>query len=148
MAHPDGGMFSIKLVSPQHLTYPFFTPDGDQRRWMNFSTHARGNAEGIQPGHRAIVYVTGHQKFIWAIEYTGPVEDGQRIAEGSGMDAEWSQVFLPIRFLATVADLNTAPIAADVLAKAGVDFRPNSFPMKYISAEDYQKLYDAVEWQK
>jgi hypothetical protein len=143
-------MFSIKLVHPQHLTYPFFTPDGERRRWMNFGSqpHVRAIAEGIPVGHRAIVYVTGRQQFIWAIEYTGPVQDGRLIAEGSDLPDEWSQVFLPIRFLATVANVYTAPSAEGALAAAGVSFTPNAFPMKYISAEDYRKLFDAIAWQR
>lgn len=147
---PDGGMYSIKLVHPKHLTYWFFTPaprGDDRQRWMNFSAqpHARSVADGIPAGHRALVYVTGVQRFIWAIEYTGPVCDGEHVAAGSGLSGEWSKVFLPIRFLATV-DAESAPDAQDVLRSAGVDFTPNAYPMKYISAEEYHGIVDAIEW--
>ena len=150
--HPDDGMFSIKLIHPNHLNYRFFTPDvqGDGRpRWMNFSNQPRTRSivDGIPVGHRALVYAIGMQKFVWAIEYTGPVQDGEPIAAGSNLPPEWSKVFLPIRFLATVGNDNQQT-AEEVIAAAGVSFTPNSFPMKYISVEEYQKLFDAITWAK
>jgi hypothetical protein len=145
-------MYSIKLIHPNHLTYWFFTPDvqGDGRqRWMNFSNQPRTRsiADRIPVGHRALVYVIGTQSFVWAIEYTGPVQDGEPIAAGSDLPTEWAKVFLPIRFLTTVGEDNLQT-AEEVLAAAKVNFTPNTFPMKYISAEDYQKLFDAIEWAK
>jgi hypothetical protein len=150
--HPDNGMYSIKLVHPKHLDWWFTTPDvrdDGRQRYMNFSDDDRTRtiASSIRVGHRAIVYVTIWQKFIWAIEYTGGVEDGEPIAARSGLSAKWSKVFLPIRFLSMVS-VETAPSAASVLAKAGVSFTPNAFPMKHISAKEYQKLFDAIEWVK
>jgi hypothetical protein len=155
--HPDGGMFSIKLVHPPHLKYSCFTPDinNDGRpRWMNFSDkgNTRAVAAAIRPGHRALVYVTKPvQKFIWAIEYTGTVQGGQQVAAAipelcSPELAEWNKVFLPIQFLATI-DVDAAPDAKVALRRAGVDFRPNAFSLKYISKMDYQKIFDAIKWQ-
>jgi hypothetical protein len=72
--HPDGGMYSIKLVSPAHLDDVRFAPDtaNDGRpRVMNFSDQGRtpAIAASISPGHRALVYVTHPvQKLLWAIE--------------------------------------------------------------------------------
>jgi hypothetical protein len=156
--HPDGGMFSIKLVHPPHLEHVFFTPTTSNSvglpRLMNFSDrgHAPSIAAGIRAGHRAIVYVTHPiQKFVWAIEYTGSVQDGQRVTTTFSMLAdlppEWGTVVLPIRFLATIIDVAAAPAAQDVLAQTGLDFTPNAFPMKHISGAEYQKLFNAINWQ-
>ena len=147
--HPDDAMFSIKLVSPQHLDHSLFMP-GDGQSWMNFSDSTRGSAlaDGIKAGHRALVYVTQEQKFIWAIEYTGPVQNGEPLvaASGNAVSPEWSRVFLPIRFLAT-NDLASAPDAQSVLQRSGVTFRPYGASMYRISADEYQRIYDAIEWE-
>jgi hypothetical protein len=156
--HPDGGMYSIKLVHPRHLNHPYFTPDthhDGRPRLMNFSDqgHTPALAASIRRGHRALVYVTRPKmRFVWAIEYTGTVQDGQQVAAAypvpaNAMPAEWSKIFLPIRFLATIIDVDSAPEAQDVLRKAGVDFTPNAFPMKHISATEYQQIFDAIKWE-
>ena len=100
MAKPDGGMFGIKLILPNHLTLPYFTDyfDGSDGRLplMNFSAQRRGpaTAENIPPGHRALVYVTQIRRFIWAIEFAGSVADGKRIAPLHGIKpgdhGQWS----------------------------------------------------------
>ena len=149
-------MYSIKLVHPGHLNHEFFTPDtgNDGRpRLMNFSDqgHTPALAASICPGHKALVYVTHPvKKFVWAIEYTGTVQDGQRAASAypvppNVMPSEYCKVFLPIRFLATV-ELDSAPDAQAILRQAGVVFIPNAFPMKHISESDYQKIFDAITW--
>jgi hypothetical protein len=153
--HPDGGMYSIKLIHPRHLDHALFASDihGDgKQRWMNFSENARSLAQSIQEGHRALVYVTGSKKFVWAIEYMGPVQDGGRVvaenpSRANNLSAEWSTVFLPIRYLATV-DMDAAEDAQDVLRRADVEFTPNAFAMKYISAADYRRIFDAVRWEE
>jgi hypothetical protein len=156
--HPDGGMYSIKLVHPGHLNYIFFLPDtsNDGRpRLMNFSNQGRtpALAEGIRPGHRALVYVTRPvKKFIWAIEYTGTVQDGRQAASAvpvpsNDMHPSYCTVFLPIRFLATIIDVDSAPDAQDVCQNVGVDFTPNVFPMKHISAAEYHKIFGAIKWE-
>lgn len=156
MARPDRGMFSIKLIHPRHLDYPYFTEDFDGtdgcHPLMNFSGDGNGPsiAANIPVGHRALVYVIEHGKFIWAIEYVGTVEQGSRaaIAHGIAQDeftSKWS-VYLPIRFLAKV-DLKSAPRADDVCRDAKVTFTPNRFTMKYITAQEYQAIFDAMTWQ-
>jgi hypothetical protein len=155
--HPDGGMYSIKLVSHLHFDDVRFAPDtaNDGRpRLMNFSD--QGNtpsiAASISPGHRALVYVTlPVQKVVCAIEYTGTIQDGQQAAAtwavpGIRALSQWEKIFLPIRFLATI-DPDAAPYAEAVFHQAGVDFIPNSFPMKRISADEYQSVFDAIQWQ-
>jgi hypothetical protein len=157
--HPDGGMYSIKQVHPGHLNYKLFMPDtnNDGRvRLMNFSDQGRtpALAASIRPNHRALVYVTRPvKKFIWAIEYTGTVHEGQQAASAyqgqSDMlpsESEWCRTLLPIRFLATI-DVDTAPDSQVVLDQAGVTFTPNAFPMKHISAAEYQKIFEAIKWQ-
>jgi len=58
MARPDGGMYSIKLIHPNHLNYPYLTEDFDgsdgRRTLMNFSrgTSARESWHG--PAARTI----------------------------------------------------------------------------------------------
>jgi hypothetical protein len=155
--HPDGGMYGIKLIHPQHFEYVFLTPRISTNRvprLMNFSNkpHTRAIAANIPRGHRAIVYVTKPiQKFVWAIEYTGGVLEESAVASSvsipSDVPDEWRHVFLPIRFLATIIDVADAPDAQDILRRAGVDFTPDAFPMKYISAAEYQRLFEAIDWQ-
>jgi hypothetical protein len=121
---------------------------------MNFSDKKRtiALAARIQPGDRALVYVTYPiKKFIWAIEYTGSLQEGtQTVAAFSGgtggMLPEWNKVFRPIRFLATI-DVNAAPDAQAVLQQAGVVFDPYPASMVPISATAYQKIFDAISWQ-
>jgi hypothetical protein len=150
---PDGGMYSIKLVHPRHLNHSCFRPDPrhpEARRWMNFSTrgHTPAIAASIRPNHRALVYVTQHKKFIWAIEYTGGVQQGQQIPASPlpalSVPTEWSKNLLPIRFVAYFTDLDSAPDAQSVLREAGVRFTPNAFPMKHISAAEYRRLFEAL----
>jgi hypothetical protein len=60
-------MFSIKLVSPEHLAYPFFSQDytDGRKTLMNFSKESAGRAKSICRGDKAIVYVNEQQKFVW-----------------------------------------------------------------------------------
>src|SRR6266849_2850935 len=152
MARHQGGMFSIKLIHPDHLRrHRAFTDDFDgkdgRHPLMNFSDEANGPAiaGNICRGHRSLVYVIHEKKFIWAIEYTGTVKEGQQAAVAHAIPqdtipSKWGRIFLPIRFLAKV-DLASAVDAAVVLQQAGVDFTPNRFTMKYISEEDYQRVF-------
>jgi hypothetical protein len=155
--HPDGGMYSIKLVSPAHFDDVRFTPDtaNDGRpRLMNFSDQGRtpAIAASISPGHRALVYVTHPvQKLVWAIEYTGTIQDGQKAAAawpvpGHPALSQWEKIFIPIHFLATI-DPDSAPYAEAVFHQAGVAFTPNVFSMKHISADEYQRIFDTIQWQ-
>jgi len=155
MGRPDNGMFSIKLISPDYRNYPHSTDDFDgtdgRLPLMSFSREGKGPyiAARIPIGHRSLVYVARHQKFIWAIEYIGTTEDGQRAALAHGIPpntpTKWS-INLPIRFLARV-DLNSAPTAEEIEKRTGIRFKANSFTMKYITADEYQRIYDAIPWQ-
>jgi hypothetical protein len=64
MGKPDGGMYGIKLILPNHLTLDYFTRDfgGEHGKLplMSFSAEGRGPAvaTNIPQGHRALVYVT------------------------------------------------------------------------------------------
>lgn len=157
MGKPDGGMFGLKLILPNHLTLPHFTRDygGEDGKLplMNFSGEGRGpaTAANIPSGHRAIVYVTKVRRFIWAIEFLGSVEDGKRIAIRHGIKpgdhGQWS-IYRPIRFLARIDDIERAPTPQDIERRTGIVFLANSFTHKYLSAEDYQKMYDAIEWDE
>ena len=155
MAKPDGGMYGIKLILPNHLTLPYFTrdyggPDG-KLPLMNFSAERNGPtiAENIPQGHRALVYVTRMGRFVQAIEFVGTTADGRRIAALHGIKpgdhGQWS-IYRPIRFIARIEDIDRAPTAHDIERRTGVVFRANSFTHKYLSAADYQKIYDAIEW--
>ncbi|MBC8107536.1 MAG: hypothetical protein H7Z14_13165 [Anaerolineae bacterium] len=156
MPRPDGGMFSIKLIHPDHLNYAFLTGDFDgsdgRLPLMNFSGEGRGpaTAANLPVGHRSLVYVVQHQKFIWAIEYIGTLEDGERAAAAHGITpndftTKW-RLYRPIRFLARV-DLDHAPTAEEIFKKTGINFKANSFTLKYISAGEYQTIYDAIDWK-
>jgi hypothetical protein len=37
-----------------------------------------------------------------------------------------------------------APAPQDIQRRTGIVFHPNSFTHKYLSAGDYQKIYDAI----
>jgi hypothetical protein len=155
--HPDNGMYSVKLIHPEHLNNgPLFIPgtlDEGVPHLMNFSN--RGNtpavAANIPLHHKALVYVTSPmKKFIWAIEYLGTVAAGQQVAAAHpnlmpASSPVWSENLIPIRFLATVDPAN-APDAQAILQEAGVEFTPPQAPMQYISAENYQSIFDVIEW--
>jgi len=124
-------MFSIKLIHPNHLKYPYFTDDFDgtngRRPLMNFTGNDRGRsiAARLPIGHRSLVYVIHHQRFVWAIEFIGTVEEGERAAVAHGITpneitTKWN-VYRPIRFLARVA-LADAPSADDIFKKTGIRF--------------------------
>jgi hypothetical protein len=157
MARPDGGMFSIKLIHPNHLKYTYLTDDfdGTDGRWplMDFSSDGKGPsiAANIRVGHRALVYVIHHHKFIWAIEYIGNVEQGRQAATSHGIlpndiTTKWN-TFLPIRFLARV-DLDSAPTPEDIYERTGILFKPNRFTMKYIPAREYHAIFNAIRWHQ
>lgn len=149
-------MYSIKLIHPNHLNYPYFTQDFDgsdgRLPLMNFTSEGNGPsiAARIPIGHRALVYVIHLQKFIWAVEYIGTLAQGQQAAKAHGFlddqAPKWRKVLLPIRFMARV-DLEAAPSAADIYVSTGFRFTPNQYTMKYISASEYQAIYNAITWQ-
>src|SRR5688572_24915018 len=155
MTKPDNGMYGIKLIRPEHLDVPCLTDEFDGPSGpfslMNFSNEGRGPAvaRNIPLGHRALVYVIHRQKFVWAIEFTGSVEQGMKAADELAIRPHfitnrWS-LFRPIRFVAKVA-LATAPTAAEIAERTGIRFIANSFTHTYISAEKYRAIYDAVPW--
>lgn len=156
MVRPDHGMYSIKLIHPDHLKCPYFTDDfdGGGGRWplMNFTSDGNGPAVAarVPIGHRALVYVIHLQKFIWAIEYIGTLAQGQQAAKAhGGLDDQlpkWRELLLPIRFLAKV-DVEAAPSAADIYVSTGIRFTPNQYTMKYISAAEYEAIFNAITWQ-
>src|SRR5438309_7145933 len=90
MPTPDGGMFSIKLIHPNHLKHDYLTGDldglGGPGPLMNFSSGKGASiAANIAIGHRALVYVIQHHKFVWAIEYIGNIEQGRQAATSHGI---------------------------------------------------------------
>lgn len=160
MGKPDGGMFSIKMVT-EGIFYQQYAnfhnhdyDDGDGRSsLMNFST--KGNAHSIaakvRKGDRSLVYVAGpgYQKFVWAIEYTGNIDDGKKIALLLGVynpPEQWFSIFIPIKHLARIDPANS-PTLAEIENRTGFSFKPNSFTMKRIEADVYQRIYDAIPWQ-
>lgn len=156
MGRSDERLYSIKLIHPNHLKYPYFTEDFDGQDGrlplMNFSAEGNGPsiATNLPIGHRSLVYVIQHQKFIWAIEYIGTLEAGRKAALAHGVEpnditTKWS-LFRPIRFLARVS-LEAAPTADDIYKRTGIKFTANAFTLKYISAGEYQTIYDAIDWQ-
>ena len=161
---PNAGMYSIKLTHRKHLENgPLFTPvnlaDG-LPHLMNFSNRPRTARvmQRIPPGHKALVYLTSPiKKFIWAIEYTGTRADGQQIATDYAHlmpppavmiptpSVMWNVNLLPIKFLATI-DPAEARDAQDVLEDAGVVFIPPQASMKRISQDEYDRIFDVIEW--
>jgi hypothetical protein len=147
--HPDGGMFGIKLIHPNHLKHLYLN-DG-RTSVMNFSSEGNGPAiaANIPVGHRSLGYLygIGYQKFVWAFEYTGTVEQGREaaIAQGIQPNVNWN-IFRPIRFLAKV-EPESAPTAEDIYQRTGFVFKPNRYTMRYISEKDYNAIFDAI-WPK
>jgi len=152
-------MHGIKLIAPPHLDYPAFTQtfrdDPELEPLMNFSCEGKGPAiaAGIPVGHIALVYLTKEQKFIWAIEFAGTIEDGTRMVEAHQrrgnkvpLDGKW-KILRPIRFLARVA-VERAPSRHEVTKRSGVPFRSCGGTMKYLDGDDFQALYDAIEWDE
>ena len=151
-------MFSIRVVSegifkPREAYVNNHDYDGGDGRSSLMLFSSEGNtpsiAARIPTGNRALLYVAGHQKFVWAFEYTGTLEDGIRVANLHGVydpTAKWWHIMRPIKHLARV-DLATAPTLVEIENRTGFHFTPNSFPSKYISAEDYHKIYNAIPWQ-
>jgi hypothetical protein len=150
-------MYGIKLIHPDHFNYPHMTEDFDgndgRRTLMNFSgdNNSRSIAANIPVGHRALVYVINDHKFVWAIEYIGGLEDGQRAALAHGIQpnqltTKW-HIFLPIKLRARVC-LENAPTADELFERTGIRFTPNQFTMKYITAADYRKLFEAIRWDQ
>lgn len=149
-------MFSIKVVSkdifdPPHASFYMQDYDsGDGRRCslMNFSSERASLAANIPIGNRALMYVAGHQKFVWAFKYIGTIDEGKRVAllhEVYNPKEKW-RIFLPIRHLARV-DLATAPTRTEIEERTGFRFTPWQKTHLYITADEYQKIYDAIPWQ-
>lgn len=152
---PDGGMYGIKLILPSHLDFDYFTKEFDgvdgKQTLINFSREGRGPAvaANIPIGHRALVYLTGQKRFIWAIEFLGSVTDGDKAARfhsiPAGLHDPWT-LYRPIRIIARMHDPAAAPTPADLFRRTGIRFRANSFTHKYITACEYQRLYAAIPW--
>jgi hypothetical protein len=163
MAHPSGGMYGIRIVGPGHLTLPFFRDgfDGTDGRFtlMNFSDKGKSPtiAENIPVGHRSFIYQTKPlQRFTHAFEYIGGLAQGlqafsaHRVAPESltGIDPKWFKVLLPIRYLARIDPENwqESPTTDELFQLTRFVFRPVGFPMQYISAEEYNAIFSAIEW--
>lgn len=154
---PSAGMFGVKLIYPDHLrisylcdTYP---PDDPRKTLMNFKGTPRNlkAAQSIPTGHRALVFTRQH--IVWAIEFTGPLDDGTLIAahgvKPSWPTSEWSS-FRPIRFLAkmnvTADTYERGMHRHEIQAKSGVDRRSYGGGHFYISEDEYRRMFDVVPW--
>ena len=162
MAHPDGGMFGIRIVGPGHLTLPFFRDDFDgtdgKYTLMNFSDEGKSPqiAANIPVGHRSFIYQTKPiMRFTHAFEYIGGVAQGQRaflahkVASEvlEGHDQKWFKVFLPIRYLARI-DWKRLPTTDELCRLTGFDFKPVGYPMQYITAQEYDAIFNAIKWDR
>lgn len=174
MTKPDGGMFGIKLVTPDHLRYAEFTDvpsksDESAGRFplMNFSGEQQQRAANIPIGHRCLVYVTKERqnpnkwgRFIWAIEIRGTLEDGDqalvpwRHPPGQALPGNPPalpavppkySLHWPIRFLARIDPPENGP-TPDELRRSDFVFSPNAFTHKYLSAADYHRAFNAIDW--
>lgn len=162
---PDRGMYGIKKVEPEHLDHEIFAKqeqDGNKRPLMNFTRFYQKAVSRIPVQHKALVYVVdlprnrGWQKFVWAIELTGTLEDGDPalIEHGlnpgeapPGIKPEYT-LHRPIRFLARIDPPKNAPTWKVVCGRAGVDWRPMATTAghEYISREKYERLFKAIPW--
>ena len=158
---PDGRMFGIKLIEAGHLNFDEFTCgfDGSDGRktLMNFSIDRKRQADGIPVGHQCLVYVTKPPqwgRFIWAIEVTGTLKDGDDALEAfgyqrgvalPGIDLKWS-LHRPIRFLARVAPPREGPTRHEIARRSGYLFRPYGGGHKYLSSGEYHRAFNAIAW--
>lgn len=154
---PSGGMYGVKLIYPDHLRFPHLCglfPEGDQRQALMNFRNAPGNvkrAASIPIGHRALVFTRQH--VVWAIEFTGPIDDGSLLAahgvKPTWPSEEWS-VHRPIRFIARMnVDAETYSRAMhrhEIQARSGVVRRSYGGGHFYISQDEYQRMFDAVSW--
>lgn len=159
--HPNERMFGIKIILPAHLGHRFFTHDfngpSGRKTLMNFPDDDRGlaTAGNIPVGHRSLVYCTQPVGgFLWAIEYTGTLKDGRAAGIAHSLTGveygRWNQM-RPIRIIARIHDDLRAAKPADIFVRtggegAGIQFVPNSFTHKYISRQEYQRMFDVIEW--
>lgn len=155
---PSGGMFGVKLIYPDHLGYPHlsavFPADDSRQTLMNFR-NAPGNvkrAASIPIGHRALVFTQQH--IVWAIEFTGPTDDGTLLAahgvKPTWPGPEWS-LHRPIRFIARMNVDATSYMRTmhrhEIQARSGVVRRSYGGGHFYISQDEYQRMFDAVPWE-
>ncbi|MEZ0264914.1 MAG: hypothetical protein ACAI43_09320, partial [Phycisphaerae bacterium] len=127
---------------------------GDDRpALMNFKADAAGRAlaRRVPIGHRALVYVTDVQLFIWAIEFTGTVEGGEaaRLRHGFAAGAHKPfSIYRPIRFLARAEPYERrGGRLRQVCERSGV---PLAFSqgdsLVFISRDEYDRLYRSIDW--
>jgi hypothetical protein len=150
-------MHGIKLIYPDHLKYAHLSesfPESDPRQTlMNFknTTRNRKLAESIPTGHRALVFTRQH--IVWAIEFTGPIDDGTLLA-AHGVDpvwptTEWS-VHRPIRFLAKMdvtADQYLRTMhRREIMERTGISKRSYGSGHFYITADEYRRMYEVIPW--
>ena len=156
-AKPDGGMFGVKVIRPVHLDFAcFWQPLGDGDglvNLMNFrnSLAGRARARNIPNGHRMLVYVASKKRFVAAVEVCGSLEDGAAAAALHADDLrsvhpEWT-TYRPVRFLARVP-LAEAPASAEVGERCGWNFRTFGAGHQYISAEDFRRGFEAIDWRE
>jgi hypothetical protein len=156
-SRPNGGMFGVKLIYPDHLGFPHLCgvfPAGDRRvALMNFKNAPRNIAAAgsIPVGHRALVFTRGH--VVWAIEFIGPIDDGQLLGahgvEPNWPSAEWT-VHRPIRFLARMSvdagSYQRGMHRREIEALTGVTKRSYGSGHFYITEDEYNRMYSVVPW--
>jgi len=159
-------MFGIKLIQQRHLEMPVFTHDFDESDGrsplMNFNVAGKSYVAGIPVGHRCLVYVTSPwRRFLWAVEITGTLADGERAYQAHGYDVgttpwgEWKwSLHRPIAFLARVdtPDRPAGPTdiqgtsREEIEQRSGFSWRPYGPGHYYISGEDFQRAFNAIDW--
>jgi hypothetical protein len=160
---PDGGMYGIKLIWPDHLLYRELTEvrDGSDGKYplMNFKISLKGQAANIPDGHQCLVYVVrgktpNWMRFIWAIKFIGTLEDGDRALvawghpPGQALPGAMSEFPLhrPIRFLARIEPPENGPTPDQLRKSSGVEWRPYGPGFMYVPADRYQRLFDSITW--
>jgi hypothetical protein len=150
-------MYGVKLIYPDHLRYAHlcdaFPADGPLKTLMNFKNTPRNLslATAIPVGHRALVFTQQH--VVWAIEFTGPIDDGTLLAahkvQPTWPSNEWS-VHRPIRFLARMnVDADTYQRGMhrrEIEDKTGVSCRSYGPGHFYITQDEYCRVFDVVPW--
>ena len=148
--------FGIKPIWQSHVfpEIPYFDrPLGDGLPpLMNFKRDRKGFelASLLPIGHRCLVYVTGVQLFIWAIELTGSLQDGERARERHRVPLSAHvpfNLYRPIRFVARVDPWDRGPTRELVCRMSGVPFaRMEGDSHLSLTRAQYESMYHSIAW--
>ncbi len=154
--------YGIKIVTESHFDgnwpcfFDYFRDGNAQRPLMNFKKQQA--AESLPEGHHALVYVSGWQRFVWAIEFlevVDPKEYESKLLAPHGLSrsdlGEPWKFLRPFRYLARMNDVNgyEAAPTLDWARKLLNDpiWQP-TYGVGHVNIEKtrYDTLFDNIPW--